>query len=711
MLFPPVADKIPVQRTHHGYTVTDNYEWMRAKEDPKVISYLEAENAYTDQQTAELEELRTNIFEEIKRRTKETDMSVPTRSFGYWYFNRIVAGQNYGAFCRMKVEDEDSWIPPTIEPGPPLPGEEVILDCDALSQGHDFFSMGGAHLRHSTNRLIYSVDTKGDERYTLFIKDLTTGELLDDIVENVAGCGSWISDEHIIYERVDDAWRPYQVWRHKLGTPVEEDVLVYEEKDERFWLGSTTQFDSTYAVISISSKTTSEQWILDVRENPEGEFQCIRPRQTDVEYAVEVTEVAGERRLLVLHNFNDVNYELSEGPVPSATEYLDFTTLNSLIAPSEDARIEGVDTYKRFIVASYRRAGLGRVAVMKLGEHGYTDFEELRWDEELVSSGAGGGGQWDCPVLRVSYASYTEPATLFQLDATQDINDAEARIVLRKGEVLGGYDSADYTAYRVWAPAADGVQIPVSVIHRRDLDMSASHPLYLYGYGSYEHSLDPGMSISRLSMLDRGLIVAIAHVRGGGEMGRTWYDDGKMLRKKNTFTDFIDVAKHLIDRGMTTPDQLVASGGSAGGLLMGAVANMAPNTFKAILAEVPFVDALTSILMPELPLTVIEWDEWGNPLEDKEVYEYMASYSPYENIEAKKYPNILAMTSLNDTRVLYVEPAKWIAKLRDTATGGEFLLRTDMSSGHGGASGRYDSWRQTAFVYAWAINQVTGLTK
>jgi len=408
---------------------------------------------------------------------------------------------------------------------------------------------------------------------------------------------------------------------------------------------------------------------------------------------------ADKPRWLVLHNAHGPNFELGEcplGPLPD-----DLDDLRVLVPHRDTVRLNAVGAWARYLVLSYRQEGASKLAVMQLGEQGFTEFKELEFDEELYDVGFGTGHYWDAPCFRLSYDSFTTPARLYDYwPATGELR------LLKEQEIPGGYNRDDYVAHRLWVTAQDGAQVPVSVIHRADLDMSVPNPTLLYGYGSYESTIDPSMSILWLSLLDRGIIVAVAHVRGGGEMGRLWYDNGKMLTKKNTFTDFIDVADYLIGSNMTTPELLVAQGGSAGGLLMGAVANMGGDRFKAIHAAVPFVDPLTSILMPELPLTVIEWEEWGNPLEDVAVYDYMASYSPYENVEAKPYPNILASTSLNDTRVLYVEPAKWVAKLRDMATSGDFLLKTEMSAGHGGVSGRYESWKQAAFEHAWIIDQL-----
>lgn len=685
-------------RTHHGITFVDDYEWLREKDAPDTVAYLEAENAHTAEQTTHLKTLEENLFQELKGRIKETDMSVPVRQGNFWYYGRTEEGKSYGRSCRMPVvEGHDAWLPPTITEEA-APGEQVLLDANELAEGHEFFALGASSVALSGNFLAFSVDTQGDERYTLRIKDLRSGELLDDVIEGIGAGVTWAGDDYLFYHRVDEAWRPDSVWRHKVGTNPSDDVRVFHEPDERFWVGSGSTRSEKYLIIETSSKDTSELWFLDMAD-PTGEFQCQLPREEGVEYGIDHAVIAGEDRWLVIHNATGPNFEIGECPAGP----FQLADLNVLVPHRSDVRLEGIDPFAGHLVLGYRREAIGRIALMKL-DPGYTSFVEMSFDEELYSVGGGGNPEWDTPVFRYSYVSYTQPASLSLLNVATG-----ERTLLKQQEVQGGYEASDYVATRRWVTARDGEKIPVSLVHRADLDLSRPNPLILYGYGSYEHSLDPSFSNMMISAYDRGIIFAYAHVRGGGEMGRRWYDDGKMLKKKNTFTDFIDVADALIADGVTAPEMMGAEGGSAGGLLMGAVANMAPDRFAAISAKVPFVDPLTSILMPELPLTVLEWGEWGDPLHNKDVYEYMAEYAPYENVRAQNYPNIMAVTSINDTRVLYVEPAKWIAKLRDVATGGEFLLKTEMAAGHGGVSGRYESWRQAAFELAWLVNQVSGL--
>ena len=695
---PPVAKRVPFERTHHGDTFVDHYEWLRAKEDPEVIAYLEAENAYTAQQLEHLEPLREKVFQEIKSRTQETDMSVPTRLGDWWYYARTIEGKQYGVNCRCPIAGPDDWTPPELSTDTAIEGEQVLLDGNAEAEGHDFFSVGAFSLSHDGTLLAYSVDVIGDERYTLRFKNLETGELLPDEIPNTAPGATWAIDhQHIFYLTVDESWRPDTVWRHKLGTGQDEDVQVFHEPDDRYWVAVGSTRSEKYLMIWLGSKVTTEGWILESAD-PEGEFRVILPRREGVEYSAEHAVIAGEDRFLILHN-DVVDGEKAENFVLAQAPVTDPAAMEILVPHRHDVRLEDIDTFSDHLVLSYRRDGLTRLAIWPLTPEGYGELTEMEFDEELFSVGLGSNPEWEQPTLRIGYTSFITPSRVY------DYRLATGELLLRKSQpVLGGFDPADYEQHREWAVADDGTRSPLSS-GRRTGSGGDPAPTLLYGYGSYEASMDPAFSVARLSLLDRGMVFVVAHVRGGGEMGRHWYENGKTLTKKNTFTDFVACARHLIAEGRTTPGQLVADGGSAGGLLMGAVANLAPELFAGILANVPFVDPLTSILDPDLPLTVIEWDEWGNPLEDPQVYEYMRSYSPYENVEAKDYPAILAITSINDTRVLYVEPAKWVAALRATKTGDSpLLLKTEMSAGHGGVSGRYEKWKEVAFEYAWVLD-------
>jgi oligopeptidase B len=693
----PVADRRPVERTHHGDTFVDDYEWLRDKESPDVRAHLEAENAYTEARTAHLADLREAIFAEIKGRTLETDLSVPTRRGNWWYYGRTLEGKQYGLSCRCPVEDPDDWLPPRTTPEEPVAGEQVLLDANELAEGHEFFSMGANTVSPDGRLLAFSTDTTGDERFTLQVVDLTTGERLPDEVVGVGYGATWDLDgTHLFYSTVDDAWRPDKVWRHRLGTDVAQDVVVHHEPDERFWVGVGRTRSDRFLVLAVGSKVTSEYHLLDATD-PTGEFRVVAPRRQGVEYSVEHAVLGGEDRLLVLHNDDALNFELCSAPV-DATSHEQWAPL----LPHDPAvRLEDVDAFADHVVVSQRSDGLTQLRVLRLDHDGVASDELLEMEHPLYTVGMGGNPEFHQPTLRFGYTTMATPSGVHQVD----LRTGE-RTLLKQMPVLGDFDPGAYTQHREWATAEDGTRVPISIVVPKDSPRDGSTPFVLYGYGSYESSMDPFFSIARLSLLDRGMGFAIAHVRGGGEMGRQWYDDGKMLRKPNTFSDFVACARHLADSGWTSPGRLVAEGGSAGGLLMGAVANLAPESFAGILASVPFVDPLTSILDPSLPLTVIEWEEWGNPLEDPEVYACMKSYSPYENVHEGRYPAILADTSLHDTRVLYVEPAKWVARLRTVVDNPEdMLLKVEMAAGHGGVSGRYNAWRDRAFTYAWVLDQ------
>ncbi|WP_144679601.1 S9 family peptidase [Cellulosimicrobium sp. TH-20] len=767
----PVAPRRPAPRTHHGETVDDDYEWLRDKESPEVVAHLEAENAYTEARLAHLEPLRERIFEEIKARTLETDLSVPVRQGAHWYYARTVEGSQYPIRARAPIDASlgsdapSAWVPPVLEPGVPVPGEQVLLDDNVEAEGHEFFSLGSFDVSADGTRLAYAVDVVGDERYTLRIRDLESGtDLVDEVPGTFPGAVFSPDGRYVFYPTVDDAWRPWRVWRHEVGTPATQDVVVFEEPDERFWVGVGVSRSQRFVQIDVGSKVTSETWLIDA-DDPTGEARVVWPRREGVEYTVEhavlpstwfptaehavgdrsdenpvadpVLGGAGERRvgeqrdvLLVLHNDGAENFELVVTGVADVSAGPGDATV---VVPHDPAtRLEAVDAFAGHLVVSYRRDALSRVGVIDLARPEpprpaglptpirtgdtptpATDLwhvHEVAFDEPLYTAALGANPEWDQPNVRLSYTSFVTPSTVYDLRVETD-----ELTLLKQQPVLGGYDAADYVQRREWATAEDGTQVPVSLVWRRDavgLDATGTGaepaPLLLYGYGSYEISIDPGFSISRLSLLDRGVVFAVAHVRGGGEMGRRWYDEGKTLAKRTTFTDFVAVARHLVDAGWTSPERLVAQGGSAGGLLMGAVTNLAPELFAGVLAQVPFVDALTSILDPSLPLTVVEWDEWGDPLHDPDVYRYMRTYTPYENVpdDASHYPRILAVTSLHDTRVLYVEPAKWVARLR--AAGAPALLKIEMHAGHGGVSGRYEGWREVAYEDAWVLD-VLGL--
>ena len=685
----PVPKRVEARRVHHDDIFVDPYEWMRDKSDPEVIAHLEAENAHVEAQTAYQEPLRQQIFDEIKSRTKETDLSVPVRRGDWWYYGRSFEGKQYGVHCRCPVAGPDDWQPPVLDEHTDIAGEQILLDENVEADGHDFFTLGASSVSPDGNELAYSVDVVGDERYTLRFKDLRTGELYPDEISGIGLGVTWAADNTCVYyTTVDESWRPDTVWRHRLGA-TGSDEQVFHEADERFWVAVGRTRSNAYILIAAGSSITSEVRFADASD-PQASFTVVLPRREGVEYSVEHAVIDGQDRFLILHNDGAPNFTL----VDAAVE--DPGAQTTLIAARDDVRLEGVDAFAHHIVVHYRREALPRLQLWPI-DHGYGTPTEITFDSELMASGLAGNPNWISPRLRIGATSFITPLRVYDIDLASG-----ERILLREQPVLGDYRRDDYVERRDWAIAADGTRIPISLIHR--IGIATPAPTVLYGYGAYESSEDPRFSIARLSLLDRGMIFAIAHVRGGGEMGRLWYERGKLMEKKNTFTDFIAAASHLVETGQTRPQNLVALGGSAGGLLMGAVANMAPELFAGVLAQVPFVDPLTTILDPSLPLTVTEWDEWGNPLADAGVYAYMKSYSPYENVRATEYPAILAMTSLNDTRVFYVEPAKWVAALRHTKTDPHpVLLRTQMAAGHGGISGRYERWKETAFQYAWLL--------
>jgi oligopeptidase B len=704
-LAPPVAREVPHLRVHHGDSVVDPYEWLRDKTSAEVVAHLEAENAYTEARTAHLASLRARLFDEIKSRTQETDMSVPTRKGSWWYFGRTVEGQQYAIHCRIPVSSDHDWEPPTVTAdgsAGELPGEQVLLDGNLEAAGHAFFSLGVFDISPGGGLLAYSVDTVGNERYLLRVKDLETGALLPDEIPDTHYATAWSADAStLFYTSVDAAWRPHQVWRHVLGTPVSDDVLVHHETDDRFAIGVANTRSEGYIVISAGSRITSEARVLDAAE-PQGTPRLVAERRTGVEYHIEHAVVAGQDRFLILHNDGAENFALAEAPAddPGPERWTD------VLAQREDIRLEDVDAFATHLVVTYRRDALPRTALIALTADGYADPVELGFDETLYSCAPAANPDWAQRHVRLGYGSFVTPPSVYDQFLGQAGRPGDGPRVLRKQlPVLGGYDPADYEQHREWATATDGTQVPVSVVCRRGSPRDGTAPAVLYGYGSYEHSIDPAFSVARLSLLDRGMVWAVAHIRGGGELGRHWYDAGKTKTKQNTFTDYVACALHLVDSRWSSPDRLIAYGGSAGGLLVGAAVNLAPEAFAGVLAAVPFVDTLTSILDPSLPLTVVEWDEWGDPLHDPDVYAYVKSYSPYDNVTTAAYPPILATTSLNDTRVLYVEPAKWVARLRARNAGApQVLLKTEMSAGHGGVSGRYESWRERAFEHAWVID-------
>ncbi|MEA3020114.1 MAG: oligopeptidase [Actinomycetota bacterium] len=693
MAQPPLANRVPTIRERHGDRVVDDYAWMQKKDDPDVIAYLEAENAHTDEVLGHTKELQTELFEEIRKRIQETDLSVPTRKGRWWWYGRTEEGKQYGISCRKPVTDDDE-----LEPAPSA-SEQVLLDQNVEAGDSPYFAVGTFDTSPDHDILAWSADRAGAEVYEMRFRDLRTGEDLPDVIEGTYYGSAWGADSRtFFYTRPDDAMRPHQVWRHTLGEPSDADVLVRQEDDERFFIGIGTTKDERFLVMEMGSKVTSEAWILEA-DMPTGEFRVVQPRAQELEYGI---EHHGSRFLIVTNADGAENFKLMEAP--DATPGREHWT--EVIPHRPDVKLSGIDVFAEHLVVFERAEGVRRIAVRTLapgvagGSPGHETEHVIDQPEAVSTSSGGSNPEFSSHVLRYGYTSLVTPSSVFDYDMT-----TRERTLRKQQPVLGGYDADDYVTERLWATAPDGVQVPISTVARRDREPSG--PALLYGYGSYESSTDPSFSSARLSLLDRGFAFAIAHIRGGGEMGRRWYTDGKYLAKKNTFTDFIAAGQHLVDAGWTTPKRLAIRGGSAGGLLMGAVVNMRPQLFGAVVAQVPFVDALNTILDPTLPLTVIEWEEWGNPVESKEYYDYMKSYAPYENVEAKDYPPMLVTAGLNDPRVSYWEPAKWVAKLRVTKTDANpLLLKTEMGAGHGGPSGRYDAWKEEALVYAFLLETV-----
>lgn len=724
---PPVAPQRPVSSTHHGDTRTDPWEWLREKDSEEVLEHLRAEDAYAKAVTQDQEPLRQAIFDEIKSRTVETDLSVPARERGWWYYARTEEGSQYAIHARVRAQDtgdqEADWTPPVLTPGVPVPGEQVLLDGNVEAAGHPFFSLGGLDVSRDGNRLAYAVDYSGDERFTLRVRELSTGEDLPDLIEGTFYDPQLTPDGgRVIYTVVDDAWRPEKLMVHVLGTDPASDTVLFTETDPGMWLGAYSSPDGEDLLINVGNSEYGETWIWPGMD-PDREPLKLVDRGLRLLHQVLPVTLAGERQLVILHDHEAPNGLLSLAPATGGapSEWL------TLIASSDEVKLGGVEATSTHLVLSVREDTTPRVWTLPLAGLGTPEQAAPSAPLlDLPGAAAPGASEQGADAAGASQPSAVVPVTVafrsaafespyLRLTRVGDLLPAEVHDVrasdgeprLLKTTPVRDVNLADYVVHREWATAQDGTQIPLTVMHHKDVLPDATAPLVVYGYGSYEASMDPVFSVARLSLLDRGVVYAVAHVRGGGERGRDWYVQGKKLKKKNTFTDFVDSTRWLLDHGWGRPGRVAAMGGSAGGLLMGAVANMAPELYAAVLAQVPFVDPLTSILDPDLPLSAMEWEEWGNPLEDPEVYAYMRSYSPYENLRAVDYPLIAARTSLNDTRVLYVEPAKWVQALRQVNTSGSPVVMTiEMDGGHGGASGRYEGWKDRAWDQAFLLTSL-----
>ena len=673
---PPSPAQHPTVLTKHGDSRIDPYFWLRQRANPEVIAYLEAENLFADAVMAPTARLQQRLYQEIVDRVEQTDTSPPTYLKGYWHYTRTVEGLDYEIYCRRKGSMDAP--------------EEVELDGNELARGHDYFELGYVEHSPDENILAYAIDLTGNELHQVRFRDLSTGRDLPDVLDDVYYGSAWSADSKtFLYVRPDKAMRPYQVWRHELGTPISSDVLVLQEDEERFELGVELTKSERYIIFTSSSQITSESRYLR-SDDPTGEPILIEARRHGVEYSVDDQEDL----FLMLTNDGAHNFKLVAAPVdhPGREAWTD------LVPEREGVRLNAIDVHINHVVIGQRSDGLQRLEVLnsRTGELHLVDQPDTTY-----TAYAGSNPVYESSVMRYFYTSLTAPWSSFDYDM-----DTRERTLVKEQPVRGGYNREDYITDRLWATSADGVRVPLSLVYRRDLALNGTNPTMLYGYGAYELPSDPMFDAARLSLLDRGFIYAIAHVRGGGEMGREWYEDGKFLTKTNTFDDFIACAAELIDRGYTSPRHLAIRGRSAGGLLIGAVLNARPDLFACAVAQVPFVDALTTMLDESIPLTVNEYEEWGDP-NDPEFYDYMKSYSPYDNVRRVAYPAVLVTAGLNDPRVPYWEPAKWVAKLRSaTLSSSPILLKTDLESGHSGPSGRYESWREEAFVSAFVVDQL-----
>ncbi len=683
---PPVAKKEPKDLTTHDHTRIDDYFWIRLSDEQKnaenpapqtqeVLDYLNAENAYTKSVLKHTEELQEKLYEEIVGRIKKQDESVPYKSNGYWYYTRYEEGQEYTIYCRKKETMEAE--------------EEIMLNANELAKGHDYFQLSGMSVSEDNTMLAYGVDTVSRRKYTVYFKNLETGETLETTIPNTTGGCTWANDNKtVFYTKKDEATlRSDKIYKHKVGVDTAKDMLVYHEKDDTFYTGIYKTKSDKYLIIWVGSTLTNHYQILEA-DNPDGDFRDFHQREEDLEYSI----AHFEDKFYVLTNLEAKNFQLMETP-ENAT---DKENWEEVIAHREDIFLEGIELFKNHLVIEERKNGLTELRIInqQSKEEHYLDFGEAAYTAYTSTN-----PEFDSEVLRFGYTSMATPNSTYDYD----MNSRE-KTLLKQQEVVGGYNPEDYVIERLYVTARDGAKVPMSMVYKKGLSKDGKAPLLLYGYGSYGSTIDPYFSSVRLSLLDRGFVFAIAHIRGGQTMGRQWYEDGKMFKKINTFNDFIDCGKYLVEEKYTNNGNMYAMGGSAGGLLVGAVINMEPDLFHGVVAAVPFVDVVSTMLDETIPLTTGEYDEWGNP-NNKDSYEYMLSYSPYDNVKNQAYPNMLITTGLHDSQVQYWEPAKWIAKLRDMKTDDNMLLmETNMEAGHGGASGRFKRYRETALEYAFLLN-------
>ena len=670
-----MVKKIPTRLEKHGQVRVDEYYWLRERENPEVVAYLNAENEYAAKKMAHTKAFEERLFEEIKARIKQTDMSVPYRRDGYFYYTRYEEAKEYPIYSRKRGSLDSP--------------EEIMLDANVLAQGHDYFSIGGWAVSSGQNILAYAMDTEGRRIYSIHFKNLITGELLPDVIPEVTENLTWANDNRTLFYAKQDltTLRSDRIFRHALGADPAADRLVFEEKDETFGAYVFKTKSKKFLMI-VSSQTLSHEYRYLDADDLSGEFKIFLPRERDHEYHLDHFR----DRFLIRTNERAKNFKLMATPVDQTAR----ENWRGIVPHREDVYLGDFDVFKDHLVLEERKRGLTQIRVVSWDGR---DDHYLEFDEPAYRANLGMNPEPDTATLRFEYTSLKTPLSIYDYDMT-----TRQRALLKREEVLGGFERDNYVTERLYAPAADGTEIPLSIVYRKGVKKDGKNPLLLYGYGSYGLSIDAGFASPRLSLIDRGFVYAIANIRGGQEMGRRWYDDGKLLKKKNTFTDFIACAEYLIREKLTSPERLFAMGRSAGGLLMGAVTNMRPELFKGVVAEVPFVDVVTTMLDSSIPLTTGEYDEWGDP-NQKEYYDYMLSYSPYDNVEAKAYPNLLITGGLHDSQVQYWEPAKWAAKLRELKTdGNRLLLKTNVDAGHGGSSGRFRRHRETAFSYVFLLD-------
>ncbi|HYX07463.1 MAG TPA: S9 family peptidase [Bacteroidales bacterium] len=670
----PVAKKIAKELTIHGDTRIDNYFWLNDRNNPEVISYLETENNYTDEVMKDTKDLQEKLYNEIIGRIKQTDESVPYRDNGYYYYTRFEEGKEYPVYCRKKGSLEAE--------------EEILLDGNKMAEGHSYFQIGGIRISPDNEIMAYSIDTVSRRKYTLYFKNLKTGEIYDETIPVTTGGGAWANDNKTYFytQKDEETLRSHKIFKHKLGTSVIKDSEIYHEADETFGTTVYRTKSDRYIIIASYSTLSNEYRFVDAA-NPDDDFKIIQPRTKDLEYSV---DHVGDY-FYIITNYQAKNFRLMKTPVSRTS----LENWQEVIPHRDSVMLEDIEIFKKYLVVSERKNGLTHLRVInwKTDQEYYVDF-----GEEVYTAGVSMNPEFDTDILRYGYTSLTTPVSTFDFNM-----NTKERQLMKQQEVVGDFDPANYEAKRLYATAKDGIQIPISLVYRKGMQLNGKNNALLYGYGSYGHTIDPYFSSVRLSLLDRGFVFAIAHIRGGQINGRQWYEDGKLLKKKNTFTDFNACAEKIIEDRYTSPEHLYAMGGSAGGLLMGAIINLQPELYKGVIAAVPFVDVVTTMLDESIPLTTGEFDEWGNP-KDKTYYEYIKSYSPYDNVQKMAYPNLLVTTGLHDSQVQYWEPAKWVAKLRDTKTDNNILLlHTNMEAGHGGASGRFRQYHETALEYAFLL--------